>query len=50
MPTIYERVDALEAAMTTVQQDVANLTGNIPDVNDLLSKYTVDLTDENLNS
>lgn len=50
MPTIYERVDALEAAMTTVQQDVANLTGNIPDVNDLLSKYTIDLTDKNLNT
>lgn len=49
MPTVYERVDALEAAMTTVQQDIENLTNGMPDANDLLARATTDLSNENLN-
>lgn len=49
MPTVYERVDALEAAMTTVQQDIENLTNGMPDANDLLVRATTDLSNENLN-
>lgn len=49
MPTVYERVDALEQAMTTVQQDIENLTNGMPDANDLLARATTDLSNENLN-
>lgn len=49
MPTVYERVDALEAAMVTVQQDIENLTNGMPDANDLLARATTDLSNENLN-
>lgn len=49
MPTVYERVDALEAAMATVQQDIENLTNGMPDANDLLARATTDLSNENLN-
>lgn len=49
MPTVYERVDALEAAMTVVQQDIENLTNGMPDANDLLARATTDISNENLN-
>lgn len=49
MPTVYERVDALEQAMTTVQQDIEDLTNGMPDANDLLARATTDLSNENLN-
>ena len=50
MATIYERVDALELLVSQIQSDLDILSGNIPDVNDLLSKSATDITDENLNS
>lgn len=50
MATIYERVDALEVLVAQVQADVATLSGNVPDVSNLLSKAATDLTDENLNN
>ena len=50
MATIYERVYALELLVSQIQSDLNTLSGNIPDVNDLLSKAATDITDENLNS
>lgn len=35
--------------MTTVQQDIENLTNGMPDANDLLARATTDLSNENLN-
>ncbi|MGN1399390.1 MAG: hypothetical protein ACI4WG_05285 [Erysipelotrichaceae bacterium] len=48
MSTIYEDVALLKEQMAQVQADIASLSGNIPDVNDLLSKATTNITNEDL--
>lgn len=50
MSTIYEDVALLKEQMAQVQVDIENLSNNVPDVNDLLSKATADISDENLNT
>ena len=50
MATIYEDVETLKQQMTVVQNDLATLSGNIPDVNDLLLNDVVNVTEENLNT
>ena len=50
MATIYERVDALEVLVSQIQSDLDTLSGNVPDVSNLLSTSATDITDENLNS
>lgn len=49
MATIYEDVETLKEQMLVVQSDIETLSGNIPDVSNLLSKYSKNISDANLN-
>lgn len=49
MASIYDDVETLKRQMIVVQENIANLTNGMPDVNDLLARATTDLSDENLN-
>lgn len=46
---IFDDVELLKQQMAEVQADIENLTNGAPDANDLLSRASTDLTDEDLN-